>query len=342
MQGAFAEAIKRKTPGYGTRVLNPGDYIQDETTGKMTQVPLPAQPVGWGVQGYRDPQTGIVTPIQFADGTDASTQALGTFGSSTIDPTVEGYSTKTIPGTGGLTRSALDQKATFYITSGTQPPVGRGGAQGQQNSAIANRMAELDPTGNLAANKGQFKSLTSSLAKQQQYLDQTERAIRSADTGLQQLVNAFNGKVNVSQYPSVNAAANAVQAQLDPATIKAYKAGLQEVANEYTQVFSRGGQVTDAVRNRAQDIIDGNLSVPALQKVLDEIHQQGEIVIKSAKDQVQTINDQISGLAGGQSASSPTIAPSNNLPSPQTQQDFDALPKGAHYIDPDDGQEYIK
>lgn len=336
---ALQQSITRHAPGYGQQTLAPGDIIRDQATGKVTfRAPLAAQPIGWGTQGYHDPNTGIDTPINYGDGSNTATTAIGTFGSPTIDPTIEGYSTKIVPGTGGLTRSALDQKANFYLTSGTPIPVGRGGAQGQQNAAIANRMAEIDPTGNIAANKTQFGSLSGSLRKQQAYFDTTQRSLANAEAGFNQVIGAFQGKVNLSQYPTINAAVNAVKGQIDPGTISAFNAGLQEVANEYTQVFSRGGQVTDSVRNRAQSIANGNLSLPDLQKTLDELQQQGSIVINGSKDQIKKINDQIAGL-GAQSASTPT---DNKLPTPSSQQDFDSLPKGAHYIDPDDGQEYVK
>lgn len=42
---------------------------------------------------------------------------------------------------------------------------------------------------------------------------------------------------------------------------------------------------------------------------------------------------ELQGIAGGES---------DEMSSPQTQEDFDALPAGTHYIDPDDGQEYVK
>lgn len=313
---AIAQAMARKQPGYGQQTLAPGDIIRDQTTGKVTyQAPLQSQPIGWGTQGYHNPNTGVDTPVDF--GGDTGTTAPGTFGSSAIDPTIDGYSTKVIPGTNNLTRSALDQKATFYITSGTQPPAGRSGAQGQQNAAIANRMAEIDPTGNLASNKSQFGALTSSLRNQQKIYDTVQSSVNAADQGLQQVIGAFNGKVNLSQFPSINAGVNAVKGQLDPGTISAYQGGLQEVANEYSQVFARNGTVTDSVRAKAQSIANGDLSLPDLQKVLNEIHSQGEIVIGSKKAQIKQINDQIAALRDGdqpQSSAAPTAPPASGAP----------------------------
>ena len=304
---ALTQAFQRQQPGYGQQVLQPGDMIRDVKTGQMTQVGgRPLQPVGWGQQGFFDPNTKQYIPLDMGGGDSGA--PLGTTGNSAIDPTADGYSSKPLPGTGGLTQAAIDQRALNYITSGGTPPVGRTGLAGIQNTAISNRMAEMDPTGNLASNRTQLKALGSSLTKQQTYLDQTERSINNAENGFQQVVNAFQGKVNLSQYPSINAAVNAAQGQLDPGTISAFRAGLQEVANEYAQVFSRGGQMTDAVRSRAQDIMNGNLSVPQLQQVLDELQAQGNVVIQGAKDQIGKINDQIAALGQGKSSSGTNAA----------------------------------
>jgi hypothetical protein len=257
--------------------------------------------MSWGSAGFVNPLSMQQVPMA---GQGGNGSPIGTTGNPAIDPTIDGYSTKVIQGTGGLTQAAIDQRALNYLSSGGTPPVGRTGLAGIQNTAISNRMAELDPTGNLASNRVQLKALSSSLTKQQTYLDQTERSISNAENGFQQIVNTFQGKVNPSNFPSVNAALNAIAGQTDPGTISAFKSGLQEVANEYTQVFSRGGQVTDSVRNRANDILNGNLSIPQLQQVLAELQQQGDIVIQGAKDQISKINDQITGLGQGSSRSS--------------------------------------
>jgi hypothetical protein len=219
----------------------------------------------------------------------------GTTGSPTIDPAAPGYST--VPVVGGLTQAAIDQKAQYYQTIGGVPPQGRSGIMGMQNAAIANRMAELDPSGNLGTNKAQMASLASSLKTQQTYLDATQRSVGNAENGFQQVISAFQNKgINASQYPSINAAVNAAKAQLSPGDISAYNAGLQEIANEYAQVFSRGGQMTDQVRTRAASIANGNLNLDDLKKVLTELQAQGDIVVKGAQGQVKHITDQINGI----------------------------------------------
>lgn len=312
--GAYSQAMARQNGGKVADYLTSmGADPQLAAMARAGQISAPDAvgmakpiPMSWGSQGYIEPLTMKQVPIDGA-GMNSGTP-LGTTGSSMIDPTVDGYSSKTVAGSGGLTQAAIDQRALNAIISGSPPPTGRNGLAGAQNAAISNRMAEIDPTGNLAANRTQLKSLSSSLTKQQTYLDQTERSISNAENGFQQIVNTFQGKVNPSNFPSVNAALNAIAGQTDPGTISAFRSGLQEVANEYTQVFSRGGQVTDSVRNRANDILNGNLSIPQLQQVLNELQAQGAIVIQGAKDQIGQINGQISALGQGRSTSPSTYA----------------------------------
>lgn len=303
---ALAQAFKMSTPGYGEQTVSPGQTLLGADNKPIYTAPQ----TDTAPSGYRftaDGQTLEPIPLGPADPnnplnvnkvvpTTADGAPLGTTGNSAIDPSAPDYSSKTV--VSGLTQAAIDQKALGYLTSGTNPPIGRSGLSGAQSAAIANRMAEIDPTGNLAKNKTVLKSLSESLAAQQKQLDSTQRSMGNAEAGFQHVVDTFQGKVNTSQYPTINAAVNAAKSQLSPGDIAAFKAGLTEVGNEYTQVFSRGGQVTDAVRNRAADVINGNLSISDLQKVLDELQAQGAIVVKGAQDQVKTITDQVNGIAG--------------------------------------------
>ena len=288
------------TPGASTAANDWLQHQQQINTPIYEPGGLNGQPPSVFVAGA--PQGQQVTPVVTNNG-----NASGT-GSERPDPSSPEYRTQVAPNSGGLTWAALDQAALAEITSGVKPTGGRSGMTIMQATAINNRAAEMDPTGNLAANKAQVSSLTQSLGQQQKYADTVERAVTNAENGLSQLITAFQGKVNTSQYPTVNAALNATNAQFDPGTISAFKAGLTEVGNEYAQVFSRGGQVTDAVRARANAIANGDLSLPDLQQVLQELHAQGQIVVQGARDQVKKINDQISGIAQGQQ-SAPTGAP---------------------------------
>lgn len=296
---AASQGLKPGDPGYANFVLTgrlPNNAT--ETWRPATAADLTANGIAANDPSvYQVSTMGQVRQIPGAISASDNAAPLGTTGSSTIDPTQPGYSST--PVVAGKTQAAIDQAALSNLTNGTTPPVGRTGAAGAQSTAISNRMAELDPSGNLAANRSQLKSLTQSLATQQKYLDTTQRSISNAEQGFQQVVSAFQGKVNMSQYPTINAMENAAKAQLSAGDISAYQAGLAEVANEYTQVFSRGGQASDTVRAKSASIVNGNLSIGDLNGVLKELQTQGNIVVQGSKDQVQRITDQINGIATG-------------------------------------------
>lgn len=302
---ALQIAFQRQQPGYGQRTLSPGETILGQDNKPVYTAPYVSPPPS----GYRyaadnstlepipggnaDPANPLnVNRVLTTANPDGS--PLGTTGSQAIDVTAPDYSTKAV--VAGVTQAAIDQGTIQYLSGGPLPAIGRG-TQGQLlRTAIMNRAAEIDPSGNIAANKSQFKALSGSLLNQQKIYDTVQSSVNAADRGLQQVIGAFQGKVNLNQFPSINAGVNAFKGQVDPGTISAYKGGLQEVANEYSQVFARNGTVTDSVRAKAQSIADGDLSLPDLQKVLDEIHAQGEIVIGSKKAQIKQINDQIAAL----------------------------------------------
>lgn len=234
-------------------------------------------------------------------------KVAGITGSPTIDVTQPGYASQAVPGAGGLTQAAIDQAALQYATTGVMPSIGLGstGAAGQKRNAIENRAGELNSGGNIAANKATLSANTSALKQQTNYINTVTRAINNAQQGVQQLINSFKDKgINDSSLPISNIIQNASKYQLGNGDVSAYKAGLQEVANEYTQVFSRGGQTSESTRNQAQSIIDGNISIANLQKVSDELQQQGDIVIKGAAGQIKSIQDNINGIVTGDSGSS--------------------------------------
>ena len=232
--------------------------------------------------------------------------AIGTTGFHYIDTSINGYYTKPVPNAGGLTQAAIDQAALQFATTGVMPSIGLGstGQAAEKRNAIQNRAAELAGGSNISVNKGILAALSSSLKQQTEYANTVERSLANAENGFQQIINKFN-KRGINQYdvPIANIIANAAKYNLGSGDVSAFKAALQEVANEYTQVFSRGGQVSDAVRQRAQDVVDGNISINNLKMVLDELQQQGSIVLAGAKNQVQNIQNQMNSLLMNQSLS---------------------------------------
>lgn len=224
----------------------------------------------------------------------------GLTGSSDINAGAPGYTSKIVPNSGQLTQAQIDQEAINRLSGGA-PNLGKGtsGLSGVQNRAITARMSEIDPTGNLAANKAQLKSLSSSLANQQKALDKITVSLNNADQGFQKLLSTFQGKGLNDSIPISNAIENKVRYGLGDGDVAALKSGLAEVSTEYAQVLARNGQLTVADKQKADDILNGNLSLSSMQKILDVVHNQGEINKQNAQNQVNSINKQIQNLGKG-------------------------------------------
>lgn len=224
----------------------------------------------------------------------------GTTGSSSIDATAPGYTTTVVPQTGGLTQSALDQAALTYATSGVIPPL-RGassGATGSQKTAVQNRAAELDAGGNIAANKAQLKSLTSTLTQQTEYAANVTRAYKTATDNLGTLTSLENQYgLNESNIPLINQFTNAVKGQTGSAgMIAAFNANLAALRAEYSQVLAKGGARSVATDAEANQLIPDDISPAQLQQVATALSNEGENAVKEANDSVSSIQGQINGI----------------------------------------------
>ncbi len=269
------------------------------------------QPINYGTTGFFNRATGETTPVN-GGGTGAP---VGTVGNPSIDPTMDGYSTKPVANT-GLTQAAIDQSALQYLMTGSPPSIGRS-AQGQFiRNAVINRAAEIDPTGNLASNKTQLKALSSALTDQTKYAANTERAFNTANDTLDALLGFMqkNG-VNPSDYPDVNAMGNGLQAHGKDASgiIAAYKAQLQTLRQEYSQVLAKGGQRSVETDRESAALIPDNLGPAKLQQVADQIKIDAQNAIREAGNQTKKVQDQIAGLGTPSAAPSSSASPDDPL-----------------------------
>jgi hypothetical protein len=188
-----------------------------------------------------------------------------------------------------------------------------------KRTAINNRMAELNSGGNVAANKSQLKSLSTALTQQTTQLAAVQKALTAADAGTKQLISDFQSKgVNNTSLPIANIIANAAKYQLGSGDVSAYKAGLQEISNEYSQVFARGAGQTNQTRQTAQDILSGNISLANLQKIADELQVQGKIVTDSNAGQIYAIQNNINGIISGNTDNQNTSGTSGGQPTNTT------------------------
>lgn len=232
---------------------------------------------------------------------------------SSVDVSAPGYTTATVTYGGKdtqLTQAYIDQTAIAAIMNGgTIPSSANRGTKGLplvQSNAIKARIGQLDPGGNLALNKTEAQAWGSAISTQIAYATQLSRSLNSADADMQQIISKYQGTgINDDTMPISNIIANASKYQLGDGDVSALKASLSELSRLYSQVFSNGGQTTDATNKTASDIIDGNLSIANLQKVATQLQALGKVDVDQANQSIQSAESQYKGIAlGGSSKSS--------------------------------------
>lgn len=222
----------------------------------------------------------------------------GTTGSPSIDATQAGYYTKTIGGT-GMTQAGIDTRAMSIATGNETAPKQGSGITGVANRAINNRVGELlAGGGNVAGNKAELKSLTSTLTEQTKYVTNITRSLANAESGFSQITQAFSNKgLNTNESAFANSKVNAVNKFFGNNTeaLRAFQTGLYEVQNEYAQVFARGGQRSVEGNKEAAALLSGDISIKDLMSIQNELKAQGEIVKggseKIVSDTQQKINN---------------------------------------------------
>jgi hypothetical protein len=260
----------------------------------------------------------------------------GVTGDPIPHPEKQGYATVPVPNSGGLTQAAIDQAAMNFALTGQMPSMGMGstGIAGLRRTAIQNRAGEMNAGGNIQANKAQVMAIDTALKNNVNQGTQIATNLANATNEGNQVISAFNGKINNS-VPLVNVLKNAAQYNLDPKTVSAYRASLADLAATYSQVFGRGGVVTDQVRSMAKDIADGNISVSALQNVLNQVNTQGQIIVKGYESKRQELQGQYGNILTGQTPTVSAPAPGGTVP-------ITKIIGGVTYTSPDGGKTWFQ
>lgn len=248
---------------------------------------------------------GNMTVNQYVDavtkGMGITNNLPGTLGSPTIDATTPGYATKPVAGAGGISQAEIDSAAMYLATTGQMLGGSRSttGVGGLQTTAIKNRAAEISSGANFAANKTVLASLGNTLTQQANYQANMERSINTVDENLK-LLSAGADKVNSSDSPLINEWSNLAKSNvIGSGDLAAYKAAIQTVRSEYSNILARGGTVTDSVRTEASTLIPDNITKSQLKQVLDTLHTEGQNVLSSANNEVSSIQDKINKIVGG-------------------------------------------
>ena len=277
-----------------TTTINAGQTVFNQATQKpVYNSPFKPVVAGAGSTVFTGDQSGTVIgnvankPISVGMLNRVYDPASGTFVDQGSNPNLA---------TGGLTPQSVDLAAQQYLGPTHQAPTGNWLAQ----LSVLNRAAEMaaqngDTAGSMAARQAGYAASKSALTDQSGQYATVSTAFNNAQEGFDQVIKAFgNAGINTaSDSPLANQKLNDIAAKLTGGNILAYRAGIQEVQNEYNRVFSRGGQVDNKVRDDVQSIINGNATLSDLANVSQELKAQGDIVMKGYRDTINSLNSQI-------------------------------------------------
>lgn len=294
------DALKKwSTNGYGSEIVKgipATTKVKDLTPAQVDQI-MTAQKAreGYGGGGNTDNSSVAIPKVP-----------LNT--SSTVDISTPGYSTSFVTFDGKNTQmnqSYIDKIAIQAIVNGGVIPSGAArGTKGLpivQTNAIKARIGQLDPGGSLQLNKAKAQAWGKTLGKQIDYAVNLDRSLKSADESFQQVLTRFKGTgINDYSMPLANLLDNAKKYNLGSNDVSAFKASLKELGALYAQVFAKSGSVA-GVNDKANEIIDGNISLDNLKGVLEQLQTQGKIDVDVANKSIQGVEGQISNIVPGSS-----------------------------------------
>jgi hypothetical protein len=231
---------------------------------------------------------------------------------SKVDITTPGYTTSKVLWNNGtknintqMTQSAIDIAAIAWLQGQTVQGISRNssgkGIAGIKSSAVSERLGQLDPGGNIAANKALATAYADAIKKQIGYTTNLTASLRSAEADLKQVVDTYSKKgINDYSSPISNIIDNARKYNLGSGDVSAFKASLKEISRQYAQVFATGGSV-QGTNVTASDILDGNISLDNLKKVADQLQSLGKIDIDQRN---QVVDETVSKFKGSVPGSS--------------------------------------
>lgn len=244
----------------------------------------------------------------------------------------------------GLSTDAVENAAWDKILMGKTIP-GFSKNAIDQRTAVANKVAEIAKQSGvspqeLSTTQGRVKALQSSMTNLQKQVDvqakNEETFLNNADIMLK-----LSDKVGRSGVPAFNGLILKAKTNFsgDP-DAAAFAAARNIVANEYSKIASGAtgaAGATQGSQEHALSLINNAQTPEQLQSVIATLHEDIEGQKRASLDQLDLIHQRMQ-----QFGSSGPKASSTQHPSPTTQAEYDALPSGSTYVDPDDGRTYRK
>lgn len=198
------------------------------------------------------------------------------------------------------------------------------GKNNPNRDAVMNRIAEKYPDLDLAqieadyaGNISQSRSVGTASGKLMLSANLLDKAIPLAREAV--------AKLDLTDYPSINALENAAKTQVGNPEISAANTALQTVLSDYSALIARNGVSTDATRTAARELVNKNMANGQLNAVFDQMEKERANILEAVKD-------------------TKSHKTSNSEPSTRksisTQEEFDALKSGEEYLE--DGVPFTK
>ncbi len=261
---------------------------------------------------------GSVAKPDAQSGVDAVAKWLSTHkAAGNIDASApSGPTANVIDATTGLSPNGLYAAALQYASTGNMPSLGLGSAPQTKNARqqiISKAGAILAASGgSIAGNKAAITANSQALAQQTTYYNTIQRSINTVDSNLKILQDAAS-HVNDSSAPIINQVTNDIKTQTGDGSLNAFKAAIQTVRSEYSNILARGGQVTDTVRGEAQTLIPDNISLDQLNQVIGVLQAEAANVLQSAEQQTSHIQSNLNNIVQANSTA-PGASGANNDP----------------------------
>lgn len=147
-----------------------------------------------------------------------------------------------------------------------------------------------------------------SLVTQQGALDQVQYSFNKANNTLTNVLVPFMHQygINNSNIPAINQLTNNLKARgLDPQTsagvISAFKADVQELASDYSQVISRGGTRSVETDETSKALLDPNIKPSDIQLIGSQLQANGKQAVNDLQGQVNIIKGRLGGKTNSNS-----------------------------------------
>jgi hypothetical protein len=252
---------------------------------------------------------------------------------------------------GGFDPQAVEFSAQQYLTTGQMPTLGMGKAAAQARKQIIERAAKIAGADGLtgvdfAVQIAHYKAATQALKTLETQAGTVQQNEQTALANGQQFIDRSKELAGQTRYPALNSVTQTyLRATGDP-TIAAMDSAWQTFTTEYAKVVAGSptgsGTLSDSARREAQDTMRGNYSyeqkLAAFKQMQNDMANRMAAIhntIAGKYDQL-TKNPRSAAQIAAQTDLHSVSAPRgrNGFVKVTSVQQYNSLPKGTRYIDP--------